>query len=218
MIPLKAYVGQTRSGPGSATAKWFPELETLGVGEMTVRGELPNRRSPWAFDNGAYRDFTAGMPFDVRGFERDLDYLHLHSRTSPDFIVCPDIVAGGLASLDFSLSWVARLRHLAPAYLAVQDGMTEAEVAPVLAEFGGLFVGGTSEWKFGTGGQWAQLARDRGLPLHVGRVSSLRRIRWAYRIGATSIDSCQPWRRPATEMKRFLRGLRAPTLFRTEAA
>ena len=45
-----AYVGQTRS------RALIVRLVALGVGELVVRGELPARRRPFAYDNGCFRD------------------------------------------------------------------------------------------------------------------------------------------------------------------
>jgi hypothetical protein len=129
--------------------------------------------------------------FDAGAYVRSLDRVD-----GPDFAVVPDIVAGGMRSLDFSLGWVDRLRGVAPLYLAVQDGMAAADVVPVARHFAGLFVGGTLPWKIRTGGEWVTLAHRLGLPCHVGRVGTFRRVLWAKRIGADSIDSCLPlWSR-----------------------
>lgn len=204
---LHAYVGQTRFAP------YFTLLEQAGVREMVVRGELPNRRHPWAFDNGAYRDWKAGRPFDFDRFAQDLDWIQLHARTRPDFIVAPDIVAGGLESLRVSTAWLPKIagRRIGPVYLAVQDGMGETDVATAIAGFGGVFVGGSTEWKLNTGHRWASFAHERGIACHIARVSSMKRIRWAFAARADSIDSCQPLRsRP--QLLRFLRALREPEL------
>src|SRR5258708_1249304 len=92
-----------------------------GFGECTVRGELPPRRHPWFFDNGAFRDWTAERPFDGDAFLEDLESIY-RSIDRPEWIVLPDQVAGGLESLEVSSRWVHRCRGLAPLYLAVQDG------------------------------------------------------------------------------------------------
>lgn len=43
---------------------------------------------------------------------------------------------------------------------------------------------------------WVRFAHARGMPVHIGRVGTARRVRWARRIGADSIDSCVPlWSR-----------------------
>lgn len=179
---MKIYVGQTRG------AKMIALLTELGWGEMTVRGELPARRSPWAFDNGAYRDWTAGRTFDAEAFEADIASM----TTPPDFIVVPDIVAGGMESLAFSVEWVPRLRGVAPLYLAVQDGMDPEAVIDALDPFAGIFVGGTNAWKLATGADWVQLAHEHGRKAHIGRVGTEKKAEWAMWAGADSIDSCFP--------------------------
>jgi hypothetical protein len=66
--------------------------------------------------------------------------------------------------------------------------------------FDGIFVGGTLGWKLRTGDAWVRFAHARGLPVHVGRVGTARRVGWARRIGADSIDSCLPlWSRENLE-------------------
>ena len=51
----------------------------------------------------------------------------------PNFAVLPDIVQGGLASLDFSLSWEKRVRPYSERVLiAVQDGMEPKDVEQYL--------------------------------------------------------------------------------------
>jgi hypothetical protein len=129
----------------------------------------------------------------------------------PDFVVVPDIVAGGLASLEWSAFWRSTVPTEFAAYLAVQDGMTEADVAPELHRYHGIFVGGSLAWKLATGAAWAKLARRRGLRCHIGRVGTAERVQWARAIGATSIDSALPLR--ANEhLEAFLAALAVPTV------
>lgn len=186
---MRAYVGQTRS------ASLIGELASHGIGECTQPREYPPRRFPWLLDNAAFSAWRAGRPFDVAGFESCLARVRDDS-ASPDFLVVPDIVAGGLESLAFSLRWLESLRSSFPAlacYLAVQDGMHEYDL-PIASTmlFDGLFVGGTLPWKLRTGASWVRAAHRRGLPCHVGRVGTAKRVAWAKRIGADSIDSCLP--------------------------
>ncbi len=203
-MSLRVFVGQTRG------KEWIRLMESHGFGEMVCRGELPPRRLPFAFDNGAFKDWTAGKPFDVERYEKDLQALWRLNQT-PEFLMPPDIVAGGLKSLEFSLSWVDRLKKHGPLYLVVQDGMRPSDVGPVLRPFAGIFVGGTLEWKVATGEDWVRFAHATGLRCHIGRVGTENRVRWAKRIGADSIDSCLPlWSQD--NLRRFLRGLRpSPT-------
>lgn len=196
---MNVYLGQTRA------RGWINTLESYGFGEMVCRGELPPRRHPWAYDNGAFKDWTAGAAFNEKRYLADLDCLHLVCTTRPDFLIPPDRVGGGLDSLKFSLSWVERCKPYGPLYLAVQDGMTEADVDAVLEPFAGVFVGGTHPWKLRTARAWADFAHARGRKLHIGRVGTEKKVRWALRIGADSVDSCLPlW--SAENLARFLKG------------
>lgn len=200
MTKPRIYVGQTRSGV------LIKRLVDLGFGEMTARGELPPRRTPWAYDNGAFSDWRAGIRFDERRFEMDLRQIE-RAEVRPDFLVVPDLVTRGRESLDFSLAWLERLpERCCPYYLAVQDGMEPAEVLDATNDFDGLFVGGSLTWKLRTGEVWAAIARHRNKPSHAGRVGTFSRLRWAIRCGFTSVDSCLPlW--SEENLLRFVAGL-----------
>lgn len=110
----------------------------------------------------------------------------------------PDIVAGGLRSLDFSLTWLERLRGYRLLLLAVQDGMTEAHVASLLSPEVGIFIGGSTDWKWSTVARWAALARSKGAYCHVGRVNTERRILECARAGADSFDGTSATRYQVT--------------------
>ena len=241
---MRFYVGQTR---GERTPLQ-QHLADMGAGEVVQRGDLPPRRGPYFYDNRAFADWRAGQPFDEVQFELDMRWLCRHvgrcdwgrgvrnlatgqiepvPLPPPDFIVLPDLVAQGRASLEFSASYVVGERAPlggypagAPLYLAVQDGMSIAEVFEVVCNLGigGIFVGGTLEWKIKTAAQWVRAAHRLGRPVHIGRVGTVDRLRWARRIGADSIDSSLPlW---STEnLERFERGLAdTPQLGLWEAA
>lgn len=189
---VKAYVGQTRA------RKLVARLERHGVGEMTVRGEWPPRRWPWAYDNGAFRDFTAGESFDTATFEHELIRLSFATRTPmPDFVALPDVVADARATLELAPRWIERIRALlfprtAPFALVLQNGMDSRDVEPLVGDVSVLFVGGTTEWKWETAPRWREYAHARGLRLHVGRVGTPSLVARARAIGADSIDSCFP--------------------------
>jgi hypothetical protein len=108
---------------------------------------------------------------------------------SADFIVCPDIVAGGMDSLDFSWSWQKRLRPARLA-LAVQDGMKFDIVDHLVAKaFTHIFVGGSVDWKWETAAEWVRVAHDRKMKCHIGKVGTLKNLRLAKLYGADSVDS-----------------------------
>jgi hypothetical protein len=187
---MRAYVGQTRS------RKLIARLAALGIGECFTRSDSvwPPRRFPWFLDNGAFGDWRSGRTFDDAAFESCLELAAGHS-IAPDFVVCPDIVAGGAESLAFSLRWLDKCSSRFPDlrwYLVVQDGMTAEMVRPHLHRFAGLFVGGTLAWKIREGEAWARFAEANEMPCHVGRVGTARRVAWARRSNVSSIDSALP--------------------------
>jgi hypothetical protein len=204
MGDMIVYVGQTRS------AQWIRRCNDQGFREMTVRGELPPRRSGWAYDNGAYGDWKADRPFDFNRYTRDLRKIR-DQKLAPDFIVLPDVPGDGQASLDRTIEWLDWTRSALddenqPLYLAVQDGMEPEDICGLTPDISGVFVGGTLDWKLVWGETWSNWAHERGLKCHVGRVGTAQRVRWAQGIGVDSIDSCQPLRNE-TEWERFCRAV-----------
>jgi hypothetical protein len=194
---MMVYLGQTRA------AAWIAALNSYGFGECTTRSEFPPRRLPFFFDNGAFLDHQRGRPFQTAKFEAALAKLKA-SGMRPDFLVVPDLVAQGHDSLRFSLSWVDRLKGLAPLYLVVQDGMGE-EISRELNPFDGVFIGGSAGWKWRTAAQWIEFAHDRGMRCHIGRAGTENTCRRARQLGADSIDSSTPlW--AEANFRRFLRG------------
>lgn len=107
-----------------------------------------------------------------------------------DFVVVPDIVAGGLDSLRLSLEWLPRLRALPRLLLPMQDGMEPSDVGPVLEKWPnvGLFLGGSTEWKLARMYGWGMVAHAYRRYYHIGRVNSARRIRLSAEAGADSFD------------------------------
>jgi hypothetical protein len=139
----------------------------------------------WALDNGAWSAYQQGKPFDEDAFSRALDKVG----EGAQWVVLPDIVAGGKASLDLSLKWLDRLRGFPERLLiAVQDGIEPEDVRHLLGPMVGIFLGGTTPYKVATMESWGQLARLRNCYFHVGRVNSLRRIRACGEAGAHSFD------------------------------
>ncbi|WP_326430330.1 hypothetical protein VQ574_21645 (plasmid) [Stutzerimonas frequens] len=152
---------------------------------VSAKGVLRTEGMPYALDNGAWTSFQQGTPFDELAFGRAVELLG----ESADWIVLPDIVAGGMASLEFSLRWLERLKGIPTRLLlAVQNGMEPDDVRELLTPAVGLFVGGDTQWKLATVNTWGQLARRRNCYLHVGRVNSAKRIALCAAAGANSVD------------------------------
>lgn len=167
----------------------------LGIhGVMVTPGGCSNptkRFDHFALDNGAFSAFHNRVKWDGRKYKKYLERHLIKGR--PDFIITPDLVAGGLKSLKFSLGWNKWIRKKYPdikQYLAVQDGMLASDVGDCLVLFDGLFIGGTLCWKYSTSKMWASVAHDYHMPCHIGRVGTSDKIVWARLIvEADSIDS-----------------------------
>lgn len=212
-LMMKAYVGKTED------PRMVSDLKKAEIGEVLQRGELLGScfgrrrskpgpiRTPWFYDNGAFRDWTKEEEFNY--LQWSIDIRNISRFTKPDFIVVPDLVAQGVASLEFSLDHLTEIRQAGryDAYLVVQDGMSVKDVNPVLKNFDGIFVGGTSEWKWETARQWVALAHIRNKPCHIGRAGTLSQVQKAKDAGADSIDSCFPlWKR--TRLASFIEAVK----------
>lgn len=181
---MKFMIGEC-TGP-----KWEKRLAESGFGRMWIargRNIYTQPGEVWGFDNGAYRDYSAGRTFDSTAFLKSLDKAVAHPHR-PRLAVLPDIVAGGERSAEFSMRWRERVPDELPWYLAVQDGMT----SDVLDDFGdsivGVFLGGSDAFK-AQAGYWADAARARRLRFHYGRCGTPEKMAHAMKVGADTGDS-----------------------------
>lgn len=137
----------------------------------------------WCADNGC---FGKGYPGDLAWF----GWLekNAHDAATCLFAVAPDVVGDATATLVRSLPWLPRIRTLGyPAALVAQDGLEGMDVP--WDKFDVLFIGGTTEWKLGPHARHlAAEAKAHGKHVHMGRVNSLRRLRYADAIGCDSAD------------------------------
>jgi hypothetical protein len=149
-------------------------------------------------DNGAWSDHQAGRQFDEDRYEAFLDWLAAQPVVA-DWLVLPDIVAGGLDSLALSLRYMNRCLSVAPLVLiAVQDGMQTSDLEPHIGSRVGIFLGGSTEWKLATMAEWGRFCAEHGVHYHVARVNSAKRMAMAAAAGATSIDGSSASRYAAT--------------------
>jgi hypothetical protein len=104
------------------------------------------------------------------------------------FVTAPDVVGDGARTLELFEEWYDELNACwQPKALVAQDGMRAIDVP--WKRIDALFIGGTSEFKMGVAAhKLAQEAKRRGLWLHMGRVNTQQRIRYAKAIGCDSID------------------------------
>ena len=167
-------------------------IRRQGFGRMMVDrmlSPLPVDGELWGFDNGAFGWWVRG-----EAFNEDIYAQRLQAALGlgkPYMAIVPDIVAGGMESLEYSLGWVARLPRKWPWYFAVQDGMEESEVAKVLYMFDGIFLGGSDKFK-ATAYRWSCIAHEQGKRFHYGRAGTLRKLQAAYNVDSDSCDSAFP--------------------------
>jgi hypothetical protein len=190
-------------------------IKRLGFGLLISRRDVRSTHGlRYCLDNGAWGDHLAGEAFDEDAFERMVDRLG----PGADWVVLPDIVAGGLESLALSLRWSNRCMASCDLVLiAVQDGMEPADLAPYVGPRVGIFLGGSTEWKLARMRDWGEFCAAAGCWYHVARVNTARRFRMAHYAGATSIDGSSLSRFSATAG--LVDGaIRQPDLFPPERA
>lgn len=147
-------------------------------------GQMPPVGQPWAADNGRFsapQDYT------------DAKYLAWLARMPVDsclFATAPDVVGDAVATLLLSGPMYGPIRALGyPVALVAQDGLERLPEMIPWHDIVALFIGGTTAWKLGPAAEGlAREAKARGKWVHMGRVNSLRRMRYAESIGCDSAD------------------------------
>lgn len=111
------------------------------------------------------------------------------------FVTVPDVVGDALATAHlFEVWWQAVARRGLPLALVGQDGLEKLSgwMGMVWPRIDAVFLGGSTEWKLGPAAEAiAAEAKARGKWVHMGRVNSNRRIRYAASIGCDSVDGTQ---------------------------
>jgi hypothetical protein len=163
----------------------------------------------WAADNDAFGGFDA--PAAVR-FEKMLDAIE--GIPNCRFVTCPDVVGeAGLTDLLFE-EWAPKLhaRGFPVAYVLQEDGVEYDPHGIPWGAISALFIGCADDGeKLGERVRsLAAEAKRRGKWVHMGRVNSAKRIRYAREIGCDSIDGTgwMKWRR--TNLPRGLSLVSAP--------
>jgi hypothetical protein len=159
----------------------------------------------WCADNGR---FGAGWP----GYHRWGQWLKTLPASGCGFVVAPDVPFHAAATLRVAgpaLRFIRRLGY--PAALAAQDGLENMTVP--WDTFDVLFLGGTTEWKLGHHARRLTAeARGRGKGVHMGRVNSRKRYRYADQIGCTSADGTYLAFGPDVNLPRLRSWLTEPCL------
>lgn len=151
-----------------------------GVGLMlqpgSYRPSLSLEYPVHAVDNGCFT--PPGQPdrFDETKWLR---YLDRCERDRCLFATAPDIPYDWPASWARTEPYIDRIRDLGfRAAVAVQNGATADAVPWDACDV--IFIGGDTPWKLGTDALYiSRAARDRSIPVHMGRANSERRFRRA---------------------------------------
>lgn len=177
------------------------QMVTPDAGNRLVDG------ARWALDNGCFSDRWTP--------ERWSATLDQHADRAADCLwaVVPDVVADAEATdRMWARWWSAPMRRGYRLAYVAQNGCRY-----IPAGASAVFLGGTTEWKLGPEARAvAALAKRLGKWLHMGRVNSLRRLRYAASIGCDSVDGTFLAYGPDRNLPTLLRWLRLahePTLF-----
>lgn len=154
----------------------------LGYIDTPAQGNRRPDGVTWVADNGCFSD-----KWDEAKWWQFL-VANAHRASTCLFAVAPDIVADAWRSHMRSQPWLRKIQMLGyPVAYVVQDN---AEKHPIpWIEFDVMFIGGTTSWKLGPHARaLVAEAKARGKWVHMGRVNSERRWRYADAIGCDSVD------------------------------
>lgn len=156
----------------------------LGFINTPLQGNRLVDGAAWCADNGC---FGAGYPGD-KAWWAWITGLAAHADTCA-FVVAPDVVSDATATLERSMPFLLKIRALGfPVAFVAQDGATVDDLIP-WGHFDVLFVGGSTGFKLGVDARAIVAeAKRRGNRVHMGRVNSFRRLRYAKEIGCDSAD------------------------------
>jgi hypothetical protein len=169
------------------TMQRLTDKHTAGLGHLlTPRSgnsidQLLATGLPIAADNDCF------IRLDYAQYLAMLDRLKPHADRVA-WVTVPDIVGDARATLRRWRLWrdALRRRDLRAAYVA-QDG--SEDLAPPWNDLDCLFIGGSTAWKLGKAAErLIREADDRGKWVHIGRVNTLRRMRWFSSLPVDSFD------------------------------
>ncbi|HEX8631607.1 MAG TPA: hypothetical protein VF755_25905 [Catenuloplanes sp.] len=155
----------------------------LGMIATPACGHTVRAGVDWIADNSV---FAGHYPGDQRYLAWLRKRAHHAGRCA--LATAPDVVGDAAATLARSAPMLPAIRALGyPVALVAQDGLEHLTVP--WTSIDALFLGGSTSWKLGpAAADLAAQARHQRRHVHVGRVNSLRRLRYAASIGADSAD------------------------------
>lgn len=147
---------------------------------------------PWAADNDAFSQWDEGRYREM--------LTKIRGRKGCLFVTAPDVVGDAMQTLrKFEQWWDLLNEYDQPIAYVAQNGQEDFE--PYWDYFDALFIGGKkgTGWKLGPhAARLIREAKERGKWVHMGRVNSYERVRYARSLGCDSVDGSQfSWFRDA---------------------
>lgn len=168
---------------------------------------------PWACDNAAF-----SRPDDHKFWNMTIDTWMMLQHHPPMWIAAPDIVGDHRATRCLFDAWVANWEYEIgyvpfPLAFVLQNGCAECEVPWEQIE--AVFIGGDDRFKLRQCSELITAAKHRGKSVHIGRVNSLRRLRYCIDIGADTVDGTGFSMFPDTKIPKAVRYLQSLKCSRT---
>lgn len=170
---------------------------------------------PWAADNAAFSN-----PDDDKFWRLCIQAWGMDRHNPPLWVAVPDVVGDHTATLRMFGWWCDYWREELgyipfPLAFVLQDGCTVDEIP--WAEIAAVFVGGSTKFKLRESAELVEAAKARGKLVHIGRVNTLQRLRFAHDVGADTVDGTAFSMFPDTYIERGCRYLQklqhSPVLF-----
>lgn len=195
------YVGT----PSSPLIRAVMSLGLLACMTTPAQGNRVPDGASYACDNGK---FGKGWPGAGAWYTWLWSTVQRYGPERCLWATAPDVVGDAEATLAESRPWLPAIRGLGiPAAFVAQDGCEKGLIP--WGEFDVLFLGGSTEWKTGPAAALVtKVAAGLGIPTHMGRVNSLRRLRLADEFGCVSADGTYLAFGPEKNLPQLMRWLR----------
>ena len=141
---------------------------------------IVEQRCIWGADNDCYNSFN------------QIKYEQMLSRlpriNTMKYLTMPDVLGDSEKTLTFFDEWYSKLKNeKLPITLVLQDGCKVKDVP--FDKIKSVFVGGTTEYKLSEDVRnIINIAKQKKKWIHMGRVNSNKRIKYAQSIGVDSFD------------------------------
>ena len=161
-------------------------------------GWLNSPRSAMSFDTLKKSGLPIGVDNSAFTNFDEARYVRLIQRINcrVEWVTLPDVVGDAQKTTELFFEWQHRILfmekriHWSDMFMAAyvgQDGCEDIEIP--WDSFGCFFIGGTTEWKLSqTTADIVREAKRRGKCVHMGRVNSQKRLRYAHWLGCDSVD------------------------------